>query len=110
MRPTKVVNRLYHPVMVRKHYTEIRNAWQQWDGTPYLSNLAAGLLPSQEVKRSMALRCLCYQAPPPGAILECHYCEQSTASMDQHVFHHCVQFLMTIIRGLMELTSRIMRV
>ena len=94
--------------MVNKHYTEIRNTWQQWDGAPFLSNLAAGLLTSCEVKRSMALRCLCYQAPPPGAILESQYCEQSTAGMDRHVFHHCVPFRMTIIRGLMEPTSRTM--
>ena len=28
--------------------------------------------------------------------------------MDRHVFHHCVPFRVTIIRGLMELTGRVM--
>ena len=38
------------------------------------------------------------------------YCEQSTAGMDRHVFHHCVPFRMAIVRGLMELAVRVMPV
>ena len=38
------------------------------------------------------------------------YCEQSTAGMDRHVFHHCVPIRMAIVRGLMELAMRVMPV
>ena len=29
VRPTRVVHKLYHTVMVNKHYTEVRRAWRQ---------------------------------------------------------------------------------
>ena len=38
------------------------------------------------------------------------YCEQSTAGMGRHVFHHCVPIRMAIVRGLMELAMRVMPV
>ena len=54
----------------------------------------------------MVLRCLQYQAPPPGVILDYYYCEQHTAGMDRHVPHYCAPFRATILRALVELIGR----